>query len=268
MQEGAEGALSVQQVTRLSLVILTGGDLLQNGIGRSRQRVDVAVQRMVVPVKDLEPLLKSRVQGDELREVVVIFDLMMPVQLVQEHRRVMLHLAPVARICAIQPLFRSFDQQVVQLAKHPVPFQPEGCEVVEVRVPPPFGSRIKIGEHTQMFGQALAGVEKGDVLGVARVAGVMAAKSTAQLIPLCHPLPLDQVTVDFNLDSGESRVDIQATAKTSARTGVEMEAMTAVSIAALAIYDMCKAVDRGMRIDGVRLVKKTGGKSGDLVLEE
>ena len=112
------------------------------------------------------------------------------------------------------------------------------------------------------------GFEKGDVLGVARVAGVMAAKSAAQLIPLCHPLPLDQVTVDFNLDSGESRVDIQVTAKTSARTGVEMEAMTAVSVAALTIYDMCKAVDRGMRIDAVRLVKKTGGKSGDLVLEE
>ena len=112
------------------------------------------------------------------------------------------------------------------------------------------------------------GFEKGDVLGVARVAGVMAAKNTAQLIPLCHPLPLDQVTVDFDLDTGESRVDIQATAKTSARTGVEMEAMTAVSVAALTIYDMCKAVDRGMRIEAVRLVRKTGGKSGDLVLEE
>ena len=112
------------------------------------------------------------------------------------------------------------------------------------------------------------GFEKGDVLGVARVAGVMAAKSTAQLIPLCHPLPIDVVTVDFELDADASRVNIEASAKTSAKTGVEMEAMTAVSVAALTIYDMCKAADRGMRIEAVRLVKKTGGKSGDLVLEE
>ena len=112
------------------------------------------------------------------------------------------------------------------------------------------------------------GFEKGDVLGVARVAGVMAAKSTAQLIPLCHPLPIDVVTVDFELDTDASRVNIEVTAKTSAKTGVEMEAMTAVSVAALTIYDMCKAADRAMRIEGVRLVKKTGGKSGDLVLEE
>ncbi len=110
------------------------------------------------------------------------------------------------------------------------------------------------------------GFEKGDVLGVARVAGVMAAKSTAQLIPLCHPLPLDVVTVDFEL--GEDRVNVEATAKTSAKTGVEMEALTAVSVAALTIYDMCKSADRSMRIEAVRLVRKTGGKSGDLVLEE
>jgi cyclic pyranopterin phosphate synthase len=110
------------------------------------------------------------------------------------------------------------------------------------------------------------GFEKGDVLGVARVAGVMAAKSTSQLIPLCHPLPLDVVTVDFKL--GEDRVSIEATAKTSAKTGVEMEAMTAVSVAALTVYDMCKSADRSMRIEAVRLVRKTGGKSGDLVLEE
>ena len=112
------------------------------------------------------------------------------------------------------------------------------------------------------------GFEKGDVLGVARVAGVMAAKNTAQLIPLCHPLPIDVVTVDFELDTDASRVNIEASAKTSAKTGVEMEAMTAVSVAALTIYDMCKAADRAMRIEAVRLVKKTGGKSGDLVLEE
>lgn len=110
-------------------------------------------------------------------------------------------------------------------------------------------------------------IEKGDVLGVARIAGIMAAKNTAQLIPLCHPLPLDQVTVEFRLNHEQSAVDIRGTARTAAKTGVEMEAMTAVSVAALTIYDMCKAVDRGMRIGDIRLRRKTGGKSGDIVLE-
>ena len=110
-------------------------------------------------------------------------------------------------------------------------------------------------------------IEKGDVLGVARIAGIMAAKNTAQLIPLCHPLPLDQVTVEFRLDHDRSAVDIRSTARTTAKTGVEMEAMTAVSVAALTIYDMCKAVDRGMRITDIRLRRKTGGKSGDITLE-
>ena len=112
------------------------------------------------------------------------------------------------------------------------------------------------------------GVEKGDVLGTARLAGVMGAKQTANLIPLTHPLPIDQVTVEFVLNDGESAVEIEATAKTTAKTGVEMEALTAVSVAALTIYDMCKAVDRGMQIESVRLAKKTGGKSGDVVLEQ
>ena len=112
------------------------------------------------------------------------------------------------------------------------------------------------------------GFEKGDVLGVARVAGVMGAKSTAQLIPLCHPIPLDQVTVEFELMDDLPAVLIEATAKTTAKTGVEMEALTAVSVAALTIYDMCKGVDRGMRIEAVRLARKTGGRSGDIVLEE
>ena len=111
-------------------------------------------------------------------------------------------------------------------------------------------------------------IEKGDVLGVARVAGIMGAKSTSQLIPLCHPIPLDQVTIDFEIDEGRSAVDITATAKTTARTGVEMEAMTAVGVAALTIYDMCKGVDRGARVDGVRLIRKSGGKSGDVAFEE
>ena len=111
-------------------------------------------------------------------------------------------------------------------------------------------------------------LEKGDVLVVARVAGIMGAKNTQQVIPLCHPLPLDHVSVDFELDESRSAVGITATASTTSKTGVEMEAMTAVAIAALTIYDMCKAVDRGIRIDSIRLVSKRGGKSGDLILEE
>jgi cyclic pyranopterin phosphate synthase len=109
-------------------------------------------------------------------------------------------------------------------------------------------------------------VKKGDVLGVARVAGIMGAKNTSQLIPLCHPLPLDKVGVDFELDSEANSVNITATARTTAQTGVEMEALTAVSIAALTIYDMCKSADRGMRIDAIRLVSKSGGRSGDITL--
>ena len=108
-----------------------------------------------------------------------------------------------------------------------------------------------------------AAVAKGDVIGVARVAGIMAAKRTADLIPLCHPLPLDQVEVDVRVS--ERAVTIEAVARTTARTGVEMEAMTAASVAALTVYDMAKAVDRGMRITGVELVEKHGGKSGSWV---
>jgi len=102
---------------------------------------------------------------------------------------------------------------------------------------------------------------KGDVLGVARLAGIMAAKRTADLIPLCHPLALSKVTVDLTLAAPDS-VEIEATVKLVGRTGVEMEALTAVTIAALTIYDMCKAADRGMRIEHIRLVLKDGGKSG------
>jgi cyclic pyranopterin phosphate synthase len=104
--------------------------------------------------------------------------------------------------------------------------------------------------------------KKGDVLGVARLAGIMAAKRTGELIPLCHPLPLTAVTVDFELDAATSRVVCRASTETVGRTGVEMEAMTAVSVALLTIYDMLKAVDRGMVIDAVRLIEKRGGKSG------
>ena len=104
--------------------------------------------------------------------------------------------------------------------------------------------------------------KKGDVLGVARLAGIMGAKRTSDLIPLCHPLGLAKVSVDFAPDEAESAIEIEATAKVTGQTGVEMEALTAVSVAALTIYDMCKAVDKGMRIEAVRLTHKDGGRSG------
>ena len=103
---------------------------------------------------------------------------------------------------------------------------------------------------------------KGDVLGVARIAGIMAAKRAHELIPLCHPLALSSVTLDLVTDAARNAVDITATVKLKGRTGVEMEALTAVSVAALTVYDMVKAVDRGMRIADIRLVRKSGGKSG------
>lgn len=106
---------------------------------------------------------------------------------------------------------------------------------------------------------------KGDVLGVARVAGIMAAKKTGELIPLCHPLPITSATVDFTFDEADSRVLIEASVSTVGKTGVEMEALTAVSVAGLTIYDMVKAADKDMTIGQVRLVKKTGGKSGTYV---
>ena len=112
------------------------------------------------------------------------------------------------------------------------------------------------------------GLPKGDVLAVARVAGIMAAKRTPELIPMCHPLPLTNVSVDFAFDEERPAVLIIGRAKCTGVTGVEMEALTAVSAAALTIYDMCKAVDRGMRIGNIRLQRKTGGKSGDIILED
>jgi len=105
-------------------------------------------------------------------------------------------------------------------------------------------------------------VGKGDVLGVARLAGIMAAKRTADLIPLCHPLMLSKVSVELT-PAPPDAVEIEATVRLTGRTGVEMEALTAVTVAALTVYDMCKAADRGMRIEAVRLVAKSGGRSGD-----
>jgi cyclic pyranopterin phosphate synthase len=106
------------------------------------------------------------------------------------------------------------------------------------------------------------GHKKGDVLGVARLAGIMAAKRTPDLIPLCHPLSLASVEVDLVPDPARNAVEITATCRLTGRTGVEMEALTAASVAALTVYDMCKAVDRGMRITDLRLLRKSGGKSG------
>jgi cyclic pyranopterin phosphate synthase len=111
------------------------------------------------------------------------------------------------------------------------------------------------------------GAAKGDVLGVARVAAIQGAKRTSELIPLCHPLPLTRVAVEFVVDEIASAVECRATAETFGRTGVEMEALTAVSVGLLTIYDMCKAVDRGMRLEAIRLLEKKGGKSGHWIAE-
>jgi cyclic pyranopterin phosphate synthase len=108
---------------------------------------------------------------------------------------------------------------------------------------------------------------KGDVLSVAQIAGIMAAKQTPALIPMCHPLLLAQIKVEFEIDDAKNAVLITSTVKNTGKTGVEMEAMTATAVAALTIYDMCKAVDKGIRIDNIRLIKKSGGKSGTIVLE-
>ena len=111
------------------------------------------------------------------------------------------------------------------------------------------------------------GISKGEVLSVARVAGIMAAKHTPSLVPMCHPLLLTHVEVDLRLAPDISAIEITATVRTTGKTGVEMEALTAVTGSALTIYDMCKAVDKAMRIEKVRLMRKTGGKSGDIILE-
>ncbi|MBV9599977.1 MAG: cyclic pyranopterin monophosphate synthase MoaC [Chloroflexi bacterium] len=112
---------------------------------------------------------------------------------------------------------------------------------------------------------AAGGMAKGDVLAVAQVAGVMAAKRTPDLIPLCHPLPITGVDMAFDLDVERARLEIRATVRVTSRTGVEMEALTAVSVAALTVYDMCKAVDRSMTISDIQLLRKAGGKSGEFV---
>lgn len=137
---------------------------------------------------------------------------------------------------------QKLETERVAVAKGSVVMQPETLQLIRVN-----------------------GFEKGDVLGVAKVAGILGAKHTWQLVPLCHPISLDQISIDFDFNIERNAVEITAAAKTTSKTGVEMEALTAVSVAGLTIYDMCKSVDRAMHIDGVRVVRKSGGISGDVV---
>lgn len=123
------------------------------------------------------------------------------------------------------------------------------------------GGRIRMNRECFRLVQG-GGMAKGDVLGIARLAGIMAAKKTAELIPLAHPLALNRATVEFSFNDGEEAIELLATVATDGRTGVEMEALTAVAVAALTIYDMCKSVDKEMVISDIRLLFKSGGKSG------
>ncbi len=130
-------------------------------------------------------------------------------------------------------------------------------------------ARVTIHMRTETLALILDDkIEKGDVFSVARVAGIMAAKKTSELIPMCHPLNLTSVEIDLTPVENPARVEIEARVRVSGKTGVEMEAMTAVSVAGLTIYDMCKAVDREMSIGEIRLVKKSGGKSGTFIRKE
>ena len=145
-------------------------------------------------------------------------------------------------------------------------FDAEGrARMVDVADKPETRRTAVAAGHVEMAPETLAAITdrkiaKGDVLAVARLAGIMAAKRTADLIPLCHPLPL--TSIELELGPKDGGIEIAATVKTTGRTGVEMEALTAVSVAALTVYDMCKAIDRGMRIGDIRLRHKSGGKSG------
>ncbi|MDB2676544.1 cyclic pyranopterin monophosphate synthase MoaC [Amylibacter sp.] len=134
-------------------------------------------------------------------------------------------------------------------------------------------SRIAVAKASIIMNSDTLGIimngsaKKGDVLGIARTAGIMAAKKTSELIPLCHPLPITNVNIDLNIEPSKNSVEIAATVKTTGQTGVEMEALTAANITALTIYDMVKAVDKTMKITDIRVTLKDGGKSGRLVCE-
>ncbi len=142
------------------------------------------------------------------------------------------------------------------------------AQMVDVSVKVPTVREAVAAGQVRMLPETLAAIQagntpKGDVLATARLAGIMAAKQTANLIPLCHPLPLQKVAVEITADPQLPGYQIQATVKTKAETGVEMEALTAVSVAALTLYDMAKALEKSMQIESIRLISKTGGKSGD-----
>ncbi len=146
---------------------------------------------------------------------------------------------------------------------------PDGrARMVDVSAKPPTVRTARAAGAIRMAPETLKAIQdnalqKGDVLGVARIAGVMAAKRTAELVPLCHPLPLDDVQITLTPDPALPGVRVEATAKTTARTGIEMEAIVAVTLALVTVYDMTKAIDRGMTIGEVRLLEKTGGQTGD-----
>jgi len=133
-------------------------------------------------------------------------------------------------------------------------------KAVTSRIATAKGRIIMAPETLAMIAKGTA--KKGDVLGIARVAGIMAAKKTPDIIPLCHPLPITKVAIDLTVNKAENCVDIEATIKTTGQTGIEMEALTAVSVTALTVYDMVKAVDKAMQISDIRVVLKDGGKSG------
>ncbi len=135
-----------------------------------------------------------------------------------------------------------------------------GSKAVTDRIAVAAGTISMLPETFTLIEQG--GHKKGDVLGIARIAGIMAAKKTSDLVPLCHPLALSKVSIEFELDAEQSAVHCQALVGTSGQTGVEMEALTAVQVCLLTIYDMCKAVDRGMVMSNIRLLEKAGGKSG------
>ncbi len=147
-------------------------------------------------------------------------------------------------------------------------FDPQGqAHMVDVGAKPETVRRAVASGRITMQPDTLAMIrsghsKKGDVLGIARIAAIQASKRTADLIPLCHPIPLTRVAVEFRIDEAQSAINCEVTAETVGRTGVEMEALTAASVALLTIYDMAKAVDRGMCIESVRLLEKEGGKSG------
>ena len=169
------------------------------------------------------------------------------------------------------------------LPTHPPPGMPPGAplthfdhqgqaHMVDVAAKAETHRSARAGGSIRMLPATLALVaggtaKKGDVLGIARIAAIQAAKRTAELIPLCHPLPLTHVAVDFQIDAAASAVHIRVQAETVGKTGVEMEALTAVQVGLLTVYDMCKAVDRGMTITDVRLLEKQGGKSGHWVAD-